>query len=392
MRKHYRAYNRSPFSLLMFAAVLVLAAAVLFLVRRQGALSGSVDALMAENRRLQEQESAMEAEIDALRRKKKLGRLSVEGTELLGPDGTPVRLKGISSHGLAWYPEYTNYRALKTIKGYGANVFRIALYPDQNDGYLEEPELNQKLLYQAVENSLAAGLYTIIDWHVLQDENPNRHLDEALAVFEETAKHYGDEPGILYEICNEPNGDTTYEDNAEYAGQVIPVIRKYAPNAVILVGTPGYCTSLSEAIRSPLPYENLMYTYHYYAGVSDCEFAVEEILRGLENGLPVFISEWGIDSHVQENGAWEETDVFLDFLDAQNLSWVNWSLCNKDEGYSLIGHEETGVSGWTLDELTPSGRYVVGRLQETGNVSETMLWGLRAQEMAWIAFAVMGLF
>ena len=177
MRKHYRAYNRSPFSLLMFAAVLVLAAAVLFLVRRQGALSGSVDALMAENRRLQEQESAMEAEIDALRRKKKLGRLSVEGTELLGPDGTPVRLKGISSHGLAWYPEYTNYRALKTIKGYGANVFRIALYPDQNDGYLEEPELNQKLLYQAVENSLAAGLYTIIDWHVLQDENPNRHLD-----------------------------------------------------------------------------------------------------------------------------------------------------------------------------------------------------------------------
>ena len=117
MRKHYRAYNRSPFSLLMFAAVLVLAAAVLFLVRRQGALSGSVDALMAENRRLQEQESAMEAEIDALRRKKKLGRLSVEGTELLGPDGTPVRLKGISSHGLAWYPEYRDWMRVCAYKG-----------------------------------------------------------------------------------------------------------------------------------------------------------------------------------------------------------------------------------------------------------------------------------
>ena len=87
----------------MFAAVLVLAAAVLFLVRRQGALSGSVDALMAENRRLQEQESAMEAEIDALRRKKKLGRLSVEGTE----QPRPRMVSGI--HQL---PRFKNHKGL----------------------------------------------------------------------------------------------------------------------------------------------------------------------------------------------------------------------------------------------------------------------------------------
>ena len=88
-------------------------------------------------------------------------------------------LRGVSSHGIAWYPEYTNYSALKTLKDYGANVFRIAMYVEQNDGYLEEPELNKKLLFSAIENSLAADLYTIVDWHVLRDENPNRNIEES---------------------------------------------------------------------------------------------------------------------------------------------------------------------------------------------------------------------
>ena len=162
-------------------------------------------------------------------------------------------LRGVSSQQVsASYPEYTNYSALKTLKDYGANTFRIAMYVEQNDGYLEEPELNKKLLFSAIENSLAADLYTIVDWHVLRDENPNRNIEEAMDVLEEVARRYGDNPGIIYEICNEPNGDTTYEDIVCYVEQVIPIIRKHAPNSLILVGTPNFCTSLSEAIEDPI--------------------------------------------------------------------------------------------------------------------------------------------
>lgn len=287
------------------------------------------------------------------------GQLTVKKGRLLDKYGEPVVLRGISSHGIAWYPEYTNYQALKTVRNYGANVFRIAMYVAQNDGYLEEPELNKKLLFAAIENSLAADLYTIVDWHVLRDKNPNYNVKEAISLLGEVAQRYGDNPGIIYEICNEPNGDTAYNEIVHYADQVIPAIRKYAPNAVILVGTPKFCTSLSEAIANPIQHENIMYTYHYYAGLSDCMYAIKEISRGIQHNLPVFVSEWGVNTYDATEKHWKNTKAFVDFLEQENISWVNWSLSNKDEGYSMIKSDCTKLHGWGLDELSESGRFVL---------------------------------
>lgn len=292
------------------------------------------------------------------------GKLSVQGTRLCAEDGTPVVLRGLSSHGLTWYPEYTNYAAMCTLRGYGANVFRIAVYPAQNDGYLEEPELNEKLLYAAIENALAADLYVIVDWHVLQDKNPQKHKDKAKHFFEDVAKRYGEEPGVIYEICNEPNSGTTYRDIRAYANEVIPVIRKHAPDSVILVGTPKYCTTLEDAIEKPLSHENVMYTYHYYSDISDCRYAQSQISKAVENGLPVFVSEWGYAAESQTHDKDREAlNAFIDFLEENGISWVNWALSNKKESHSFIDPESDLVSGWTADQLSPSGRYVVDRLK-----------------------------
>lgn len=293
------------------------------------------------------------------------GALSVSGTQLCGETGEPVRLRGVSSHGLAWYPEYTNYHSLKTLREYGANVFRIAVYPAQNDGYLEKPELNEKLLYSAVENSLAAGLYTIVDWHVLRDENPLYHLDKAGEFFEKVSGRFGNNEKIIYEICNEPNGDTKYEDISEYAKQIIPIIRKNAPDAVILVGMPKFCTTLDEAVKNPLPFENIMYTYHYYSHISDCQYAKSQISGAMENGIPVFVSEWGFDfssdTLEKDTAAMQE---FMSFLDNNNISWVNWSLSNKEEAYSFIKPEVETLWGWQKEQLSLSGKYVTALLEK----------------------------
>lgn len=288
------------------------------------------------------------------------GKLSVQGTSLCAEDGTPVSLQGMSSHGFAWYPEYTNYAALKTLRDFGFNVFRVAMYSDQHDGYLEQPEWNEKLLYAAVENALAADMYVIVDWHVLRDENPKRHEDKAKEFFKSVARRYGKEPGVLFEICNEPNGETTYQDIVEYANAVIPLIREYAPDSVILVGTPDYCRRLEEPIENPLPYENIMYTYHYY---SDSQYACKQIDNALKNGVPVFVSEWGYDvkSDTYENDI-QDLDAFMNFLDTREISWVNWALTNKDEIYSFLPKDETKLSGWSVEELSRSGRYTVSRL------------------------------
>ena len=371
MRANHRRNSRKFLLYLIKTAVVLLTATVLLLLFQMSELKQSNEDLSTEMTEILEENQQMQGEIKDLTTQtggiEENGSLIVEGAQLLDEKGNPVMLRGISSHGIAWYPEYANYRSLKTLKDYGANVFRIAMYVEQSDGYLEEPELNRKLLYSAIENSLAADLYTIVDWHVLRDENPNRHAEKAISVFEEIAKRYGDEPGIIYEICNEPNGDTTYDDIINYAEQVIPVIRKYAPNALILVGTPRFCTSLSEAVENPIQYPNIMYTYHFYAGVSDCKYAIEEISNGLENGLPVFISEWGLDDYreTKEGQGWKDTVQFLDFLEEKNISWINWSLCNKDEGYSMISSNVDKLYGWKADEITDSGLLFLQYLTET---------------------------
>ncbi len=291
------------------------------------------------------------------------GNLFVRGNQLYSENGSPAVLRGLSSHGLLWFPEYTNYAALSTLREYGANVFRVAVYPAQNGGYLEEPELNEKLLYAAIENALAADMYVIVDWHVLQDENPQKHEDEAKQFFKGVARRYGQEPGIIYEICNEPNGGTTYKDIQAYADEVIPVIRKYAPDSIVLVGMPKYCTTLEDAVKNPLPYENVMYTYHFYSDVSDCRYAQSQIGKALDNGIPVFVSEWGykVESETLSRDT-ESLDSFMDFLEENKISWVNWALSNKDESYSFIDEGDDLLSGWTTDQLSPSGKYVVDRL------------------------------
>lgn len=351
--------------LLWVVAAGVTAATLLFVVLFKEQ-SRRIQALQDTEQSLQHQNEELLQEIENLTSSKngieEHGMLSVEGTQLVDQQDQPVVLRGISSHGLAWYPEYTNYSALKTLKDYGANAFRIAMYVEEHDGYLEEPKLNQKLMYNAIENALAADLYTIVDWHVLKDENPNHNIEEALEALEEIARHYGDHPGILYEICNEPNGDTTYEDIVHYADKVIPAIRKHAPHAVILVGTPKFCSQLSPVIEDPLDYENIMYTYHYYAGLSDCQFAREEIEKGLNNGIPVFVSEWGLDSDETTQSEKEDTSRFLEDLEKNKISWINWSLSNKDEGYSLIQPDNNNLHSWKRKDLSDSGKFVLDYL------------------------------
>lgn len=356
-------YKKHVIKVLSTIVVAVLCVALLLLVVMLQKQKEVNKTLSQDQYALQKQNDELQQEIEDLKKKKggieEHGQLSVKGTQLVNQNGNDIMLRGISSHGLAWYPEYTNYAALQTMKDYGANVFRIAMYVDQNDGYLEEPELNKKLLFSAIENSLAADLYTIVDWHVLRDEDPNRNIDKAMDVLEEVAERYGDHPGIIYEICNEPNGDTTYEDIVRYAKRVIPLIRKHAPNSIILVGTPKYCSSLSGAINDPLEYQNIMYTYHYYAGLSDCEYAMEEIERGYEAGLAIFVSEWGLDGEDDEEQLLDETCDFLDDLESKKIGWINWSLSNKDEGYSLVKPDENKLQGWKKEDLTKSGRLLL---------------------------------
>ncbi len=293
------------------------------------------------------------------------GQLSVQGRHLISENGEIVQLRGISSHGLNWYPKYTNASAMATLKEYGANVFRIAMYSAQNGSYIEEPEQNKTYMYMAVENVLSQDMYAIIDWHILKDENPLVYLDEAKEFFEEISSYYAGNKGIIYEICNEPNGNTTWKDVVEYANIIIPIIRSNSPDAVIIVGTPNFCTDLESAMSDPLIYDNIMYSYHKYIDATvEEELGIEQLKKAIREDFPVFVSEWGID--------YEEGTELLDFDTAYafvagmrqyDISWCVWALSNKGEPHSILKEDCDKISGWSEEDFSDAGEFIIKMLK-----------------------------
>ncbi len=287
------------------------------------------------------------------------GQLSVTNGKLTDSHGKAFQLRGLSSHGINWYPEYLNPEAMRSVKAAGGNVFRIAMYTDAEGGYLADPAGNTALVLDAVRYAKEAGLYVLVDWHILSDGDPNEYREEALTFFRDIASAFPKDPAVLYEICNEPNG-ASWEAVKEYAAAVIPVIRQTSPEAVIIVGTPSFSSDLTGPALSPLPEENLLYAYHYYAGEHTTYRGLE---KALEEGLPVMVSEWGVGKDASGKAALEEGQSFVKFLNEKGVSWCGWSLCNKDEVYSVLRPESTALGGFQEDDLTDVGKLLMGALR-----------------------------
>ena len=209
-------------------------------------------------------------------------------------------------------------------------------------------------VYIGIENAIAEDLYVIVDWHILSDGDPLIHMEEAIAFFSEISGHYGQTPNILYEICNEPNGGTTWEDIAAYAAMVIPAIRKNAPEAVVLVGTPGYSSQIQEVMAAPLPFSNILYSWHQYVDENGETPETYWLEKALAANFPVFVTEWGVDGG--DGADLNNARQFVGFLNENNISWCGWSLSGSGGEHDCIRADCEKLSGWTWEDLTPGGK------------------------------------
>ena len=231
------------------------------------------------------------------------------------------------------------------------------MYTEEN-GYIENKGLKQ-VVENAVDTVTGLDMYVIIDWHILRDGNPNLHISEAKEFFAEMADRYRDNPAVIYEICNEPNGNISWSGDVKpYAEELISTIRKTDKDAVILVGTPTWSQEVDKAADDPISAENIMYTCHFYAG-THTEWLRSRVQKALEKGLPVFVSEWGTTEASGSGGVYaEETEKWLSFMDENGISWANWSLCDKNETSAVVRNGADISDGISKDELTESGRLV----------------------------------
>lgn len=288
---------------------------------------------------------------------KRHGKLHVDGTKLVDASGNTVQLKGVSTHGIAWFPEYVNKKAFKTLRDkMGANLIRLAMYSDKDAGYSRSL---YKKVNQGVRYATELGMYVIIDWHILSDGNPKTNQKEATYFFKKMAKKYKNYNNVIYEICNEPNGNVTWSgDIKPYAVKMIKKIRKFDKDAVIIVGTPTWSQDVDEAAKDPIKgQKNIMYTLHFYAATHKQSLR-DKAQVAIDAGLPLFVTEFSI-CEASGNGTVDtkEGNRWISFLDKNKISYAIWNLSNKDEASSIIKPSCTKTSGWKTSDYSKTGKW-----------------------------------
>lgn len=280
------------------------------------------------------------------------GNLSLDGNNIVNQYKEKIVLKGISSHGLQWFNYLITDENIKTLKSWNTNVFRLAMYTKEG-GYIDNRNVYDDLI-KDIDLVISNDMYVIVDWHILSDNNPNNYKNEAIDFFDKISSKYKNTPNIIYEICNEPNGGTSWNDVKSYAEDVIKTIRKNSNN-IIIVGTPTWSQDVDSVINNKIDDNNTMYALHFYSGTHKDDLR-NKAKRALDNNVPIFVSEFGVSDASGNGGVYlDEANKWMEFIKNNNLSFVNWSLADKNESSALLKQDSKVVSD---DSLSESGKYI----------------------------------
>ena len=269
------------------------------------------------------------------------GQLRVCGVKLCNQYGQPIQLRGMSTHGLQWYPQCVNDASLDALAGdWQADHLRLSMYI-QEGGYETNPRLFTDRMHNLIEQVSARGMYVIVDWHQLTPGDPNANLAAAKTFFAEIAQRHGGKPNILYDVANEPNG-TAWSRVKAYHEAIIPVIRAADPDSVILLGTHGWGSlgvsdggSETDVINNPVNATNVMYTFHFYAGSHGTEYL--NTLSRAADRIPVFVTEFGTQEATGDGrNNFTQARRYLDLMARTGVSWVNWNYSDDERSGAVF--------------------------------------------------------
>ncbi|WP_299213413.1 glycoside hydrolase family 19 protein [uncultured Aquimarina sp.] len=312
------------------------------------------------------------AKIQAQSPIEKNGQLKVCGTQLCNQYNNPIQLRGMSTHGIQWYGwgNCLTESSLDVLANdWEADILRISLYV-QEGGYETDPIGFTNQVSRLIEEATERGMYALVDWHQLNPGDPNANLENAKRFFTDIANQHKDKNNIIYDVCNEPNGSgVTWNRIKTYADQIIPVIKSIDNNAVVLVGTHGWATfgvsgegTLQDVINNPLQFDNVMYTFHFYA--NSHRDAYLSTLDQASNQLPVFVTEFGSQEFTGDGpNDFAMTQQFIDLMRQKKISWTSWNY-SDDFRSGASWQSGTCSSGiWTTENLKPAGSWIRDKIK-----------------------------
>lgn len=292
--------------------------------------------------------------------KAKVAPLSVQGTQLVNDKGEKVVLHGVSYGWHVFWPRFYNASSVAYLANeWGAQVVRAAMGVEPEGAYLDNPQKALECVQAVADAAIANNIYVIIDWH-----SHGLHTEEAKDFFRQMATRYKGVPNVIYEVFNEPVEDS-WEAVKAYSVEVIKTIRAIEPDALILVGSPHWDQDVHVAADSPIEgYGNLMYTLHFYANTHR-QFLRDRADYALGKGLPLFVSECA-SMEASGDGPIDraEWNLWLDWMKQHSISWVVWSVSDKDETCSMLYPSASSEGNWADSDLKEWGKMVRDELKK----------------------------
>ncbi|MDR2146219.1 MAG: cellulase family glycosylhydrolase, partial [Tannerella sp.] len=288
----------------------------------------------------------------------KHGKLSVKGTVLIDQKGDTLVMRGVSFGWHNWWSRFYNTKTVDWLnEDWNCNLIRAAIGVEPKGGYLTNPDFANQCLDSVIDAAIKNGMYVIVDWH-----SHGIRTDEAKEFFTRVATKYHQHPNIIYEIFNEPVRQS-WEEIKEYSEEIIKTIRTIDKENIILIGSPHWDQDIHIAADNPLEgYHNIMYALHFYAGTHK-QGLRDRADYALQKGLPLFVSECAA-MEASGNGpidyvSWNE---WTKWMRDNHLTWVAWSVADKDETCSMIKDTTVPISGWLDKDLKTWGKIVKNEL------------------------------
>ena len=272
-------------------------------------------------------------------------------------NGSPVRLRGVATEDVRdLYLEERNPATEygRMAERWKANVVRISVHPST---WKYHEDQTMTLLEQHVQAALDAGLFVIIDYHVIGfpdgyyqpvppewGDPPDLYdSDFVLATdFWDTISTEIQDRRVMFELWNEPvkedelppsDPDSSEWDQLKpYFEDLVSTIRDNGSQSVILATGNHWAYNLKGIKDDPLSDPNTAYTWHVYAGHEGNDPARwAAALDGLHDVKPVVVTEWGFQprAHAHYRGTAKTfgnkfRDRFLENRRLHSTAWC-WS-------------------------------------------------------------------
>lgn len=283
----------------------------------------------------------------------KHGQLSVKGTQLVDKNQQQIMLRGMSLGWHSMWPRFYNKSTVSWLKkDFKVNVVRAALGVEHGEfgNYMEDKNFAKQKVFDVIDGAIKNKIYVIVDWH-----SHNIKLNEAKEFFDEVSMKYGAYPNVIYEIFNEPDYET-WADVKLYSEEIIKVIRKNDPDNIILIGSPSWDQDIHLPAKNPITIDkNIMYTMHFYAATHQ-KWLRDRTDEAIKSGLPIFVSESaGMEATGDGKMDYKSWQEYIDWMEQRGISWVVWSVSDKDETCSILKKSAKSDGHWKTEDLKESG-------------------------------------